>query len=49
MAHIDEIPVKILDDIDKRITDWLSSGGTMEDPYIMQQYRFAENYLNRLS
>lgn len=40
------VPESILNDINKRITDWLASGGTMEDNYIKQQYRFVERYLN---
>jgi hypothetical protein len=41
------LPLVITQDIDKRITDWLATGGTLEDSYIKQQYRYASNYLNR--
>lgn len=44
MSH--NVPVCVLQDISKRISDWLASGGTMEDDYIKQQYRFVERYLN---
>lgn len=41
------LPYKVIEDIDKRITDWRASGGSMEDGYIKQQFRFAENFINR--
>lgn len=40
------LPVVVLQDIDKRITDWLAGGGSIEDGYIKQQFRFAENFIN---
>lgn len=42
-AHL--LPVHVLSDIDKRISDWLASGGKEEDNYIKKQYRYAENVL----
>lgn len=39
------LPIAALTDIDKRITDWLASGGNIEDGYIHQQFRYAENIL----
>ncbi len=42
-----DLPLSVLTDIDGRIRDWLASGGSMNDDYIKQQYRFAENWLNR--
>ncbi len=45
IAH--HLPILVLQDIDKRITDWLASGGTEDDPYIEQQLRFAKNYLRQ--
>lgn len=41
------IPHEVIKDIDKRITDWLATGGKKDDAYIKQQFRFAENVANR--
>ena len=38
-----EISLKVGTDIDKRISDWLSSGGKETDGYIMQQVIYAES------
>ena len=40
-----KLPVEVVRDIEKRITDWLASGGSEDDPYIKQQFRYAENIL----
>lgn len=40
------LPAPVIQDIDKRISDWLASGGSIEDSYIKQQYRYAENVIN---
>ncbi|MFL2133035.1 DUF6877 family protein [Desemzia sp. FAM 23990] len=42
-----DISIKVLADINQRINDWLASGGKDDDPYIMQQVRFAENVAKR--
>ncbi|BBK77341.1 DUF6877 family protein [Clostridium butyricum] len=42
----DMIPTVALRDISGRISDWLSSGGKETDPYIKQQFRYAENLIN---
>lgn len=41
IAHL--LPTPVLQDINKRITDWLAGGGSLEDNYIKQQLRFAHN------
>jgi len=38
-----DIALKVLMDVDKRITDWRASGGGDCDAYIDQQIRYAEN------
>ena len=48
MAYADQLPPDVLEDINQRMTDWLNSGGTMEDPYIQQQFSYAERVLNQV-
>lgn len=43
IAH--QLPTTVLADIDKRIGDWLVSGGNEDDPYIEQQLRFAKYFI----
>lgn len=45
IAH--QLPLAVLQDINKRITDWMASGGKEDDPYIEQQLRFAQNVIKR--
>lgn len=40
-----KLPIEVLQDIDKRVGDWIAAGGKEDDPYIEQQLRFARNYL----
>lgn len=35
--NLDIIPIKVLQDVDKRISDWRSMGGKDSDLYIQQQ------------
>lgn len=39
------LPLPVLQDIDKRIGDWLASGGKETDAYIEQQLRFAQRFI----
>lgn len=43
------LPLRVIHDIDKRITDWLASGGTLEDSYVKQQFRYAEKVVESLN
>ncbi|ASN69154.1 hypothetical protein 7F23_41 [uncultured Caudovirales phage] len=43
IAH--QMPTPVLSDINKRIGDWLASGGKETDPYIEQQLRFAKGFV----
>ncbi|WP_179281606.1 DUF6877 family protein [Paenibacillus sp. VTT E-133280] len=43
IAHL--LPLKVLQDINTRIGDWLASGGNETDPYIHQQLRFAKRFI----
>lgn len=41
----DQLPSVVLKDINKRIGDWLASGGKETDSYIEQQLRFARRFV----
>lgn len=41
-----KIPFEALQDIDKRMGDWLAMGGNIEDEYINQQFRYAQRIVN---
>ncbi|EJL44010.1 hypothetical protein PMI08_02128 [Brevibacillus sp. CF112] len=45
LAIAARLPREVLDDIYRRIGDWLASGGSDDDPYIEQQLRFAKQFL----
>lgn len=40
-----DLPINVLIDINKRIADWLLSGGGENDTYIHQQLKYAKNIL----
>lgn len=40
------IPLNVMADINSRITDWIAQGGNENDPYIMQQLKYAERVIN---
>lgn len=41
------LPLEVLQDVDKRIHDWLMGGGEEDDPYIEQQLRFARKFVTK--
>jgi hypothetical protein len=41
-----ELPVEILEDINKRINDWINGGGKEDHPYIEQQLRYAKQFID---
>jgi hypothetical protein len=43
-----ELPLEVVKDIDKRIGDWLASGGKEDDPYIFQQLSYAKRIVKML-
>lgn len=46
--NLNKLPIQAIEDINKRITDWMScEGNSIDDPYIKQQLRYAENLINR--
>lgn len=47
VAHL--LPIHILEDINKRMSDWKSMGGNDDDPYMHQQARYAEMVATQLS
>lgn len=42
------LPLEVMQDIDKRVGDWLASGGGEDDSYIYQQLRYAERIIDLL-
>ena len=44
-AYQEYIPDHVLKDVDKRMTDWVRSGGTFEDPYIENQFKYLEKVI----
>ena len=42
-----QIPLEVLIDVDKRIGDWLLSGGEMDHPYVWQQVDYARKFVGR--
>lgn len=38
----DKLPLHVVQDLHKRIADWLASGGEYDDPYMHQQVRYAQ-------
>lgn len=40
--NLDMIPIKVLQDVDKRISDWRSMGGKDSDAYIQNQLRYLK-------
>jgi len=47
LAHL--LPLEVLQDIDKRVTDWLAAGGEDNDSYIKQQLRYARHVASRVN
>lgn len=43
-----QIPLEVLMDVDKRIGDWLLSGGEMDHPYVWQQVNYARKFVGRV-
>ncbi|MGH0588877.1 DUF6877 family protein [Bacillus mycoides] len=40
-----QLPLKVLEDITRRISDWIVSGGKNDDPYIEMQLRYAKRFI----
>ena len=40
--HTDLIPLSVLQDVDKRISDWLAMGGKEDDSYIQIQIKYLK-------
>ena len=40
------LPTGAIKDIEKRVADWLASGGSVDDAYIQQQFRYAERLID---
>lgn len=45
--NLSKLPIQAIKDIDRRIKDWMCcEGSSIDDPYIKQQFRYAENLIN---
>ena len=40
--NLDIIPIEVLMDVDKRITDWKTAGGKDSDAYIQNELRYLK-------
>ena len=40
--HTELIPLSVLQDVDKRISDWLAMGGKEDDSYIQRQIKYLK-------
>ncbi len=40
--HTDLIPLSVLQDVDKRISDWLAMGDKEDDSYIQRQIKYLK-------
>ena len=45
MRNAEKLPLVVLEDIVKRVTDWMASGGDIKDEYIQRQFRYAEKFI----
>ncbi len=45
MRNADKLPLMVLEDILKRVTDWMASGGNIKDEYVQNQFRYAEKFI----
>ncbi|PIC65358.1 hypothetical protein CSV79_01680 [Sporosarcina sp. P13] len=44
----DKLPIAVVQDLHHRIADWLSSGGSYDDPYMFQQLLYAQGVAERV-
>ncbi|MEV9639945.1 DUF6877 family protein [Mammaliicoccus sciuri] len=44
----DQLPIVALQDIHKRIADWLAGGGKHDDPYVWRQLRYVKSVAERV-
>ena len=42
-----KLPQAVYDDVTKRIGDWLESGGSLNDSYIDNQFKYINEVLRR--
>lgn len=41
------VPANVIMDVDNRIKDWLVSGGSEDDNYILNQCKYVEKIINK--
>lgn len=41
-----KLPLEVLQDVHRRMADWLASGGSDDDSYMYQQLRYAQRFVD---
>lgn len=47
-AIFHKLPLEVMQDINKRLSDWFLQGGKEDDPYVHQQLRYAKHIIRMM-